>query len=140
LAAELSSMTERFCRSAWDSRDPSRAWRDAQLRAAAQPSSTTNSKGPLPVKLAEGFSSGWASPRITQAAAARRRANSHHGVRAGVSSGGISPSSKRIAGKDRRRGAGGVTRSSHHSTGSTTRAKRRKGCAKARGPSCSMTG
>ena len=40
-------------------------WRLAQWRAAAQPSSTTSSSGPLPDSFALGFSSGWASARIT---------------------------------------------------------------------------
>lgn len=75
---------------------------------------------------------------MMSAAAARRSASSHQGVRDGVSSGAGSSCSSRSAGKDCRFGAGGVTRSSHQRIGSSARAVSSQGAAKAMGPRVSI--
>ena len=102
-------------------------WRACQWRAAAQPSSITSIKGPLPLSRAEGLRSGWARPRMISRATISRSSSSHQGVRAGVSSGGKRPSNRRMAGKRTVRGAGGVTRSSHHNSGRPSSAARIQG-------------
>ncbi len=134
-------MTRTTCRSsraASDKNSLSAAWRSGQSCAAAQPSSTMKTIGPVEASRACGLSSGRARAKITRAASVMRSRISHSGVRAGVSSRGISPSSSRIAGKTMRRGAGGVTRNSHQMIGSAASATSSQGEAKAREPSASI--
>ena len=135
--AVVTRMIWRASRWASAKRSPSAACRAGQSRAAAQPSSTIRTIGPVPARRPRGFNSGWAAAMITSAASTMRSRISHHGVRDGVSSRGASPSNSRIAGKAIRRGAGGVTRSSHQMIGNPASANSSQGEAKAREPSAS---
>ena len=89
--AVSSSSTSRPSRWACCRRSRAMAIRWSQCLAAAQPSSTTSSSGPLPPKRGAGLSKGPARARISRAAKARRNSSSHHGVRAGVRSRLINP-------------------------------------------------
>ena len=106
----------------------------SQLEAALQPSSSRITSGALePARPVCGFQIGPAAARITSAAAIRRNAVSHHGVRDGVSSFGAMSNNSRVGGNSMRRGRGGITRNSHHSTGRLNRPSSSKGSAKERG-------
>ena len=80
-----------------------------------------------------GFQTGPAAAKMTSAAASRRNAVNHHGVRDGVSSRGVMSNSRRVGGNSIRRGRGGITRNSHHSTGRLMRPIRSSGSVKASG-------
>ena len=82
-AAVASTMTGRSSRSARSRMSAIAAWRAGQLRAAAQPSSTTSTRGPEPDSLAPGLASGCASARMISAAISRRSSSSQSGVCAG---------------------------------------------------------
>jgi hypothetical protein len=103
----------------------------SQLEAALQPSSSRITSGARlpPAAPVCGFQIGPAAAKITSAAASRRKAVSHHGVRDGVSSFGAMSNNSRVGGNSTRRGRGGITRSSHHSTGRLNRPSSRIGSA-----------
>src|SRR5579872_6074118 len=83
--------------------------RASQLEAALQPSSMTIASGAREVVAPTGgFQIGPAAARMTKAAAARRSAVSHHGVREGVSSFGAMSNNSRVGGNSMRRGRGGI--------------------------------
>ncbi len=66
---------------------------------------------------------------MISAAASRRSAVSHHGVRDGVSSFGAMSNKSRVGGNSIRRGRGGITRNSHHSSGRLSRPSSKTGSA-----------
>src|SRR3982074_3706081 len=95
--------------------------RASQLESALHPSSSRITSGALePASPVCGFQIGPAAAKITSAAANRRNAVSHHGVRDGVSSFGAMSNKSRVGGNSTRRGRGGLTRNSHHSTARPT--------------------
>ena len=73
---------------------------------------------------------------MISAAAVRRNAVSHHGVREGVSSFGAMSNNSRVGGNSMRRGRGGITRNSHHNTGRLKRPNSSIGSAKESGQAC----
>ena len=106
----------------------------SQLEAALQPSSSRINSGVLPpASPVCGLRIGPAAAKISSAAAARRSAVSHQGVRDGVSSFGAMSNNSRVGGNSMRRGRGGITRSSHHSTGRLNRPNSSIGSAKESG-------
>ena len=103
----------------------------SQLAAALQPSSSRITSGVRPPATPVfGFQIGPAAARMISAAASRRRAVSHHGVREGVSSFGAMSNNSRVGGNSMRRGRGGITRNSHHSRGRLSSPSSRTGSAK----------
>ena len=106
----------------------------SQLEAELQPSSSRITSGARePARPVCGFQIGPAAARITSAAAASRKAVSHHGVREGVSSFGAISNNSRVGGNSMRRGRGGITRNTHHSTGRLNSPSSSMGSAKERG-------
>ncbi len=92
---------------------PAAIMRLSQAGAAAQPSSSATTRGPLPLSPAPiGFQIGPAIARMISVANTRRSSSSHHGVEAGVSSLGLRSRISLSGGNGTRSGRGGVTRSS----------------------------